>query len=180
MATVLLIPVEAFLFNLLLTANFRTKSFWKSNYEWNSGAESDSHMWRWEWILVRLKKCTCVSEQAAFPDESRWGFRTARLLPACHWLCWCKCQYLCAECSAEKPCKYTAHLSVLLLDPGWRLIYLQCWFLFLSYDEVRRDLPPTLNCNSKPRSHDREMNSRVYFSIEKKKDKLSEKGLWLW
>lgn len=130
MATVLFTSVKAFLFNLLFTANFWTKSFWKPSYEWNSGAELDNHMWRWEWIWLCLKNLPWVSEWAAPPEKSRWGFRTARLLPACHWLCLCECQYLPTEHSAEKPCKYTAYLSVLISDPGWRFIYLQGWHSF--------------------------------------------------
>lgn len=40
MAIVLFNPTEAFLFDLFLTANFGTKIFWKSSYEWNLGGES--------------------------------------------------------------------------------------------------------------------------------------------
>lgn len=41
MAVTLFNPIEAFLFNLFLIANFGTKIFWKSSNEWNSDDESD-------------------------------------------------------------------------------------------------------------------------------------------
>lgn len=41
MAVTLFDPIEAFLFNLFLIANFWTKIFSKSSYEWNLGGESD-------------------------------------------------------------------------------------------------------------------------------------------
>lgn len=58
-------------------------------------------------------------------------------------------------------------------------IYLSAMLIpfFFSYDEVRRELPPTLNHNMVNLEIVTEMNSRAYFPTEKEKDRLSEKGL---
>lgn len=150
MAIVLFTCVKVFFFNLFLTVNFGTKSFWKSSYKWNIGGESNfKHTWRWEWVWACLYIFAWVLGWAGLPWENSWELTTAQIdcFQPCHWLPSCECQYLSVECSAEKP--YSSSFRSSLGPRGSLKIYLSATltFHFLSYDEVRRELPPTLNYN---------------------------------